>query len=95
MQKSWLNAITAFINDCVTVVSVTLPFKNCPFRVNLKIWSGIYTAIVSNVMLLLLRATKETANTTFTSVNEHYNCVPLSPSSPVIFSDKFEDEFSK
>lgn len=88
---SWLNVIAAFIDDCVIVVSITLPFKYCPLRVNHEMRSGINTDIVSNVILLLLRAIKETENTTFASVNEHFNCVPLSPSTPVTFSDKFEE----
>lgn len=88
---SWLNVINAFIDDFVIVVSVTLPFKYCPLRVKSRMRSGIYTAIVSKVKLLLLRAIKETVNTIFFSVNEHFNCVPLSPSSPVTFSDKFEE----
>lgn len=81
---SLLNIITAFVEDCVILVSVTLPFKYCPDVVSVEMSPGKYTAINSKVILLLLKAIMITLLIvrTFSLVYEQNISVPFSPSIP-------------
>lgn len=81
MHMSLVNVITAFIDDCVIGIIVTLPFKYCPFVFNFGISNGIYVAIISKISLLLLKAKKETKKICCI-VYEQLISVPFSPSNP-------------
>lgn len=89
MHSSLLNTMTAFVDDCVILLSVTLPIKYCPLGVINDSISGKYTSIGSKVLLLTCKVRKETKSIlrTFSNVYKHSTVVSLSPISLDTFCD--------
>lgn len=81
---SLLNIMTAFFEDCVILINVTLPFKYCPCGRSIENLSDKNPATCSNAELLLLKAKISTLemSLTFSLVYEHSISVPFSPSIP-------------